>query len=207
MSLESQSEDSRTQRLNDPTSIRALAHPIRVDLYALIGREGPLTAAEAARRLGISQALASHHIRQLAKHRFVTSAPGKDNRERPWRVVSTSMTWRGADRSQEGATAADLLEQVFIEAAVNRYIEWQQIRGTAEPKWRETAGTRFNFVYLTHEELERIVRGIDAIIEPYIDARPMDDPTNRPEGSVPVDLTYLVSIVPSPAEGDELGTV
>lgn len=49
-----------------------------------------MTAADAGRRLGISQALASHHLRQLAKYGFVEAAPGRDNRERPWRTASTS---------------------------------------------------------------------------------------------------------------------
>ena len=90
MSLEK--DPRRTRLLNDPLAIRAMAHPVRLDLQSLLGREGPMTAADAARRLGISQALASHHLRQLAKYDFVEPAPGKDNRERPWRLVSTSQS-------------------------------------------------------------------------------------------------------------------
>ncbi len=66
-------------------AIRALAHPLRAELQGLLLREGAMTAAQAARRLGISQALASHHLRQLARYDFVEPAEGKDHRERPWR--------------------------------------------------------------------------------------------------------------------------
>ncbi|MFE6887361.1 winged helix-turn-helix domain-containing protein [Streptomyces sp. NPDC057694] len=198
-----QTPDPRTRVLRDPSAIRALAHPLRVELYALIGRTGPLTSAEAGRELGISQALASHHIRQLARHGFLTRAPGRNNREHPWQAASHSMSWRGAGSTQEGAAAADLLEQVFLESAVNRYLAWQQARGGSEPGWRDTAGVGFNSVYLTTEELEGLVGAIDALIKPYVEARPIDDPATRPEGSRLVDLTYLVSVEPPSADADE----
>ena len=45
MSLES---NVRTRAVSDPLALRALAHPVRLQLYALVGREGTLTAAEAS---------------------------------------------------------------------------------------------------------------------------------------------------------------
>jgi hypothetical protein len=55
-------------------------------------------------------------------------------------------------------------------------------------------------VYLTTDELAAVVNGVDALIKPYVDARPLDDAATRPEGSMPVDLTYLVSVA-SPSAG------
>src|SRR3954468_1090726 len=83
--------------LDDPLAIRALAHPLRLELQAIVGRAGRITAADAAREVGISQALASHHLRQLAKYGFVEQVEGNDNRSRPWGLTATSQTWRGAD--------------------------------------------------------------------------------------------------------------
>ena len=80
----------RWRLLDDPLVIRALAHPLRLDLMSIIGRLGQATTADAARELGISHGLASHHLRQLAKYGFVEHAAGKDNRERPWRLAATS---------------------------------------------------------------------------------------------------------------------
>ena len=51
--------------LTDPQAIRALAHPLRLDLVELLG-QGPMTAAECARALGSTQANCSFHLRQLA---------------------------------------------------------------------------------------------------------------------------------------------
>src|SRR5580692_8903755 len=58
----------RFRLLDDPVAIRALAHPLRLDLLATTGHAGQITTADAARELGISHGLASHHLRQLAKY-------------------------------------------------------------------------------------------------------------------------------------------
>jgi DNA-binding MarR family transcriptional regulator len=204
MSLES--EDPRRRRLlDDPLAIRAMAHPVRLDLQALLGREGPLTAADAARRLGISQALASHHLRQLAKYDFVEPAPGKDNRERPWRLVSTSQSWRGARLTSEGAAAADILEQLIAERALNNLTDWQQRRRTEPDVLVENSGISHTGIYLTAAELAELEEQISALLQRYVDERPIDDKSTRPPGSRLVDITRIVSVLPeetAPPEED-----
>ncbi|MFG1912957.1 helix-turn-helix domain-containing protein [Kribbella sp. NPDC048928] len=194
MSLEN--DPRRARLLDDPLAIRALAHPVRLDLQSLLGREGPLTAAEAARRLGISQALASHHLRQLAKYDFVEPAPGKDNRERPWRLVSTSQSWRDAARTPEGAAAAEVLEQLLAERALERLSQWQQQRPSEDEVWREHAGIGQSGFYLTGDELAELVTQIDALIQHWVDERPIDDQSTRPPGSRHVSMTQIVTISP-----------
>ena len=105
----------RWRLIDDPVAIRALAHPLRHDLMSIIGRLGRATTADAARELGISHGLASHHLRQLAKYGFVEQVEGKDHRERPWRMVATSYNWSKARATPEGSVAVDVLEQIFAE--------------------------------------------------------------------------------------------
>lgn len=189
--------------LDDPLAIRAMAHPVRLDLQGLLGREGPMTAADAARRLGISQALASHHLRQLAKYDFVEPAPGKDNRERPWRLVSTSQSWREAARTPEGAAAADVLEQLLAERALESLSLWQQQRPAEDAIWRDHSGIGQSGVYLTGEELAELVEQINALVQHYIDERPIDDKSTRPAGSRHVSITQIVTITPEPTGSEE----
>jgi len=194
MSLEK--DPRRTRLLNDPLAIRAMAHPVRLDLQSLLGREGPMTAADAARRLGISQALASHHLRQLAKYDFVEPAPGKDNRERPWRLVSTSQSWREAVATPEGAAAADVLEQLLAERALDALGRWQQQRTDEDEIWRDNSGIGQSGFYLTGEELAELVSQLDALLQRWVDERPIDDKTTRPPGSRHVSVTQIVTIRP-----------
>src|SRR5579863_2217084 len=118
----------RWRLLDDPVAIRALAHPLRRSIMSIIGRLGRATTADAARELVISHGLASHHLRQLAKYGFVEQIEGKDHRERPWRMVSTSYNWSGARTTAEGSSAVDVLEQILAEQALDGFLEWHQRR-------------------------------------------------------------------------------
>lgn len=192
----------RLRLLDDPVAIRALAHPLRLDLQSLIGRDGQVTAADAARELGISHGLAYHHLRQMAKYGFVERVPGKDNRERPWRLTHTSTSWRNAIATPEGAAAAAVFEEVLAERAVAALRGWVQRRGDWPREWQQHTGVGTSTIYLTLPELAELDEAIDAVIKRYVDERPIDDITSRPEGSVPVDITQIV-VIPqaTPPEG------
>lgn len=182
----------RWRVLDDPVAIRAFAHPLRHELMSIIGRLGRATTAEAARELGISHGLASHHLRQLAKYGFVEQVKGKDHRERPWRLVATSYNLRGAKATAEGTAAVDVLDQVFAERVLEGFLDWQQ-RGKNWPAgWREHSGIRRSTVYLTQAELADLAAALQSLLVRYIDERPLDDVESRPAGSVPVNFALFV---------------
>src|ERR1700733_9257030 len=181
----------RWRLLDDPVAIRALAHPLRHDLMSIIGRLGRATTADAARELGISHGLASHHLRQLAKYGFVEQVKGKDHRERPWRLVATSHNWTAATATAEGSSAVDVLEQVLAEQALEAFLGWQQRRMEWPAGWREPTGLGQSTVYLTQTELAGLTEAFEALLMPYIDERPLDDVAARPPGSVPVNFTLF----------------
>jgi phosphoribosylformylglycinamidine cyclo-ligase len=52
--MSSEKESSEGGSGSDPRTLRALAHPVRLDLLYLLEREGPLTASQAADLLGIT---------------------------------------------------------------------------------------------------------------------------------------------------------
>src|ERR1700753_2841452 len=192
MSLESpsfpESEKPRGQRrrlLEDPRSIRPRAHPLRLELQSIVGRSGKITAADAARELGISHALASHHLRQLAKYGFVEQVEGADARERQWRVVHTSYSAEGIDERPGGGAALTVLEQVTAERAVEDLIDWHQRRDDWSEGWRTHSGVGRSMLYLTEQELVQLTDAMEALLADYVEQRPLDDIASRPEGSVP----------------------
>jgi predicted ArsR family transcriptional regulator len=172
--------------------MRALAHPLRLELQSIVGRSGRITTADAARELGISHGLASHHLHQLAKYGFVEQVDGADHRERPWRLVSTSISTRGLEDKPGGAAAVAVYEQVAAERALEGFLDWQERREQWTPGWREHAGFGRSTVYLTEAELAGLVGAIEQLVNDYVEARPLDDLASRPAGSVPVDLGLLV---------------
>ncbi|MET0416694.1 MAG: helix-turn-helix domain-containing protein [Actinoplanes sp.] len=183
-------------------TIRALAHPLRLKLHELIGREGAMTAARAARELGVSQALASHHLRQLARYGLVEQASPGDNRERPWRVTSTSYTWEGAAADPDAGLAADLLEQMHAQRALAHLADWQQRRPDAAPVWRDNTGLGRNLLYLTADEMAALRQALDDLITPLVARRVAVDATTRPDDALPVDLTIICApLAPTPSGG------
>ena len=196
MSLESESDSEsepgqRGRLLSDPLAIRALAHPLRLDLLAVIGRSGQATTAEAARELEISHGLASHHLRQLAKYGFIEQVAGKDNRERPWRPVEASYHWPDSHSDPEATAATSVLEQVLTERVLEGFLRWQQERGNWSAAWLDGSGLATTTVYLTAGELAEITREFEAMVRRYGDTRPLGDAATRPADSVPVDLAYF----------------
>jgi predicted ArsR family transcriptional regulator len=209
MSLESASNPDEQRRsgqrrrlLDDPLSIRALAHPLRLELQSIVGRSGKITAADAARELGVSHALASHHLRQLAKYGFVEQVEGADARERPWRVVHTSYSAEGIDETAGGAAALAVLEQVTAERAVEDLIDWHERREDWSEAWRAHTGVGRSTLYLTESEVVELTEAIDGLLADYAEQRPLDDVAARPEGSVPVEFTLMVVPRRSTAEGN-----
>jgi DNA-binding MarR family transcriptional regulator len=178
--------------VSDPLALRALAHPLRLKLHALVGREGSITAADAARQLGVSQALASHHLRQLAKYGFIEPADAGDNRERPWRVTATSQEFDAAD-SADGQESIEMLERFLLDSTVTQYADWQQRRGDEDPRWAQHTGISDNLVYLTLDEMAELQRAWDALITPLVRRRPLGDTDKRPAGAVPIDVTLIVA--------------
>jgi predicted ArsR family transcriptional regulator len=200
MSFESRGPRAQPRLLDNPVAIRALAHPVRLTLISLVGREGPTTSAEAARELGISQALASHHMRQLAKYGFLEPAPQHNGRDRPWQVTAVATSWRGAGGDSQSAEAADVLEQLLAERAMTRLLDWQQRREQEDPRWRDATGVSTHLMYLTQAELTELNDAIEALVTPL--ARRRQAGQARPADAVPVDLTTLVSVLPTTSSGN-----
>lgn len=189
----------RTRTVTDPLAMRALAHPLRVELQGLVAREGSLTAADAARQLGISHALASHHLRQLAKYGFVEPAESTDHRAHPWRVTSTSTELKPTE--PEAQSSVDVLHRYQAEQATHQLAEWQQRRADEDPAWNGLTGVRASLLYLTPAELDDVLRAWSTIIMPLADRRPIGHAEQRPDDAVPVSLTLFTVPLPRTEQG------
>src|SRR3954466_7944947 len=98
--------------------LRALAHPLRLQLLDVLGAEGPATASQLARRLGESSGATSYHLRVLAKHGLVEDAGARARgRERPWRRTEEQMTIVASSPADEPEydAAVTRLREVFLE--------------------------------------------------------------------------------------------
>jgi DNA-binding transcriptional ArsR family regulator len=198
--------------LTDPQAIRALSHPLRLDLIELLG-SGPATAAECARALGSTQANCSFHLRQLAKYGFVVEAtPGEDRRERRWQVLDFEQSWSSSDNP----TLTNALEQVFVRREMKRLIDYYSVRQPSEPEeWRSAGMLGGVTLPLTADELDEVTRRIAAVIREIVPAY-MDrigDRSTWPQGArlarilltaipLPTNLTPTTAPDPTPTPPD-----
>ena len=196
VSLES---NVRTRSVADPLALRALAHPLRIKLHGLVAREGSLTAADAARQLGISHALASHHLRQLAKYGFVEPAEVPDGRAHPWRVTATSMEFPQLDPDARAPT--DLLQRHAAEQALSDLVDWQQRRPAEDPRWAESAGANTSLLYLTPAEMAEVMKAWIKVVMPWALDRPIGHAEERPDGTTPVSFTLVAVPLPPTEHG------
>jgi DNA-binding MarR family transcriptional regulator len=198
MSMESV---SFSRVVSDPLALRALAHPMRMKIAGLVGREGTITGSEVARQLGISQALASHHLHQLAKYGFVEPAPSEDNRARPWRVTSTSTRFKPED--QDAQQANELLQRLTVEQAGQELADWHAVRGDVDPegRWTDLTDVMNGLLYLTVEELAEFRTALQAVISPLIERRRVGDHASRPADAEPVTFTVVTTPIPRTDHG------
>ncbi|MDZ4827333.1 MAG: winged helix-turn-helix domain-containing protein [Actinomycetota bacterium] len=75
--------------------MRALTHPLRLQLLGLLRMEGPATASTLGDIVDESPALVSYHLRQLAQFDFVEEALelAHDGRTRWWRAAQARTSW------------------------------------------------------------------------------------------------------------------
>jgi DNA-binding transcriptional ArsR family regulator len=157
--------------ISDPKAMRALAHPLRLDLLELLVAAGPSTAAQCGRALGVSQASCSFHLRQLAKYGLVEDAgPGPDRRERVWRVPDPRPTIHVATAGQPGSgPVGDRQMERFVVARETEAILDHLDAG------RHGGSVVSAIALVTPEEAAELKERWKAMLEPYLSRSPAQD--------------------------------
>jgi len=78
----------RSRVVDGVETLKALAHPVRMNALGELRRNGPATASELGRVLEESSGSLSYHLRQLERYGFVTDDVARDGRERRWRATA-----------------------------------------------------------------------------------------------------------------------
>ena len=175
------------RRITDPDALKALAHPTRIALLGALVTEGPLTASQAAERVGESPSNCSWHLRKLAEHGYVAEAAGGTGRNRPWRAVSEGLEWDEDDEDPAARLAGNALTDTLLNREVRRLRAARARRDEETPAWREATGLAQSQLWLTAEEAQELTDGIRDLMFRHTERH--RDPALRPEGA------RLVSVV------------
>ncbi|MCK2216345.1 helix-turn-helix domain-containing protein [Actinomadura sp. ATCC 31491] len=179
----------------DAKGLRALAHPVRVQLVDLLRRHGPSTATRLAERLGVNSGTASYHLRRLGAAGLVEEDTERGNaRERWWRSVHqvTRLNDEGlSDREPEAV-------HTYMQSIAALYnLRTQQALNelqTMPHAWRRVFDLSSFALRLTTEEGRRLRAELGEVIARYR----RDDEPAPPDAERVVLITELL---PEPAGG------
>ncbi|WP_380281500.1 ArsR/SmtB family transcription factor [Kitasatospora purpeofusca] len=196
------SPDPQTDVVIDARGLRALAHPVRVQLIGLLRKNGPSTATRLAEQLGLNSGATSYHLRQLAAAGFVAEDTERGNaRDRWWKAVHQVTWWTDSDLAeQEPEAALGYLRSIVAahtlaaQTALNAY-------ETMPVEWRHALDLSDMVLQLTPAEARALAGDLSAVIARY---RRIEPGAAAPEGTDRV--AVVVHVLPEPqggAAGDE----
>jgi predicted ArsR family transcriptional regulator len=193
-------KDRSRLEVRDPKMMRALAHPLRMQLIEAIGVSdtGTLTATQASDLLGESPANCAFHLRTLAKYGFVEEAGGGRGRERPWRLRFRGIELVPPWQDQETRLAAGAAASIWIGRWMERARERLMRALGYPPEWQEAAIASQSALYLTAREAKDLSEAVHRLLEPYR-AR-WHDASLRPPGSLPHEVLVFGYPLTDPPE-------
>jgi DNA-binding transcriptional ArsR family regulator len=157
-----------TEVVLDAKGLRALAHPVRVQLVGLLRLYGPSTATRLAERLGLASGATSYHLRQLAAAGFVEEDTERGNaRDRWWRAVHA--TTRLDDMSLAEREPEAMLAYVRSIVGVHTLRTQLAVNAfpTLPPAWREAFDMSDWNLRLTPDEARRLNDELCSVIARY----------------------------------------
>jgi DNA-binding transcriptional ArsR family regulator len=156
--------------VTDPHRLRALAHPLRMQLLRLVRAHRPVTGARLAELTGESTASVSYHLSVLHKHGFIEPdpVPGPTRRHKPWRTTHESLRIVGEHRdlppsqTVEGAILGPLLSE-------NRRLQDAYFEGTSglTGAWADVGTFELTDLVLTETEFDQLTEEVGAVLASY----------------------------------------
>jgi hypothetical protein len=180
------------RQLTDAKAMRALAHPVRMELLSLFAYHETLTATQASEILGESPANCAFHLRTLAKYGYLKEAGGGRGRERPWAMATRAMNISSRQDDPQAALAAEELGRTILDRWMAHA---REVYGSAQqvPGWEAASGYSLQYVFMTAEETENLRAEIGRLIDRYLGR--YADPALRPAGAAPVEWSVFASPV------------
>jgi DNA-binding transcriptional ArsR family regulator len=169
--------------------VRALAHPLRLELLECLLNGGPATASMLARELGESSGATSYHLRALAAAGLITEdLDRRKGRERWWqhsRTFGLISTAPAEDADYHAAIAQ--FEGVMLQRDEDGLRRYLHARAEFTPEWQESAFIGGWGIYATREDVDEL----SSFVVDWLRAHRVS-PDERKENATLVHLTYRV---------------
>lgn len=175
-------------RTTDPAVMRALAHPLRIDILDLVDDLKEATASEIAARTGQTVANCSFHLRVLASAGLIERAEPR-GREKPWRSAHGRRDFRPAPEDPASVDQSTTLASIYVEREAARILDFLADapgalqNGPEAEQWLDSITITTSRFWATAEEMAQLALDIQQLTDRFTGRR--DDPSKRPEGARP----------------------
>lgn len=160
--------------LTDVREFRALADPVRLTLFDVVGREGPITSATAATRTGRDLGSVEEHLRALESIGLVESET--DGRDTRWSPAAKGIYFEIPDDLEAQRAARELSNVMLAKYAELPFAWLREQEPILELEWARAAGLLNARVEMTPAEASGLQQELERVLEPF---------TSRPSGEVP----------------------
>lgn len=155
----------------DAGALRALAHPLRVEIYDILSQYGPQTASTLAALTGESSGSTSYHLRALAKHALIREVDGRGTgRERWWERPRGpfSLTNPEAMKTPSGKAATQVVMTEFLNRRHQQLMRFvaEELR-TPESIEESEAMIATGTLRLTREQTAELTKDLQAVVDRY----------------------------------------
>src|SRR3954470_25023388 len=182
----------------DAPSLKALAHPLRVQILRLLELREQMSVTSLAGELGETTGAVSYHLRQLARHGLVEEGdaegteqpdgrPVVGRRRRLWRMAvdEIHMTGMACMENEDTREAAGFLLREFESSRSRRLAHWFATATTWPQEWQQASSDMDGTLVLDPAQTRALADELKAVIDRYRELP-------RAEGARPVDVQYAV---------------
>ena len=178
-------------RVLDGPVLKALAHPLRVQLLDILSQYGPQTASTIGKRIGESSGTTSYHLRQLARHGLVREVADRGSgRERWWERPRGALTLNTTNSEQDPAVreAARQVNRHFVRGRAEALAAFTASDPSALPDgWADAVMISTLNAHFTAEQLAGLTRDMETILREKLETYRSEPGT---PGARPVQLHF-----------------
>ncbi|HYO18657.1 MAG TPA: helix-turn-helix domain-containing protein [Dermatophilaceae bacterium] len=167
----------------DTSTMKALSHPLRVQIVGLLRRYGPATATTLAQRLGLNTGATSYHLRQLAAYGMIVEDETQGNARDRWWKAAHRRTYLDSGELGVEETGAYLATIAEVHAATLRRAV--QEMPSLPDDWRDVGSMNDYMLLLTPQETSAMLEELYEVVGRY---RTQDDAAEPPESARRVTL-------------------
>lgn len=178
----------------DAPALKALAHPMRVQILQILRMQQRASVTSLARELGETTGATSYHLRQLARHGFVeefdAGEPGEKRagrQQRWWRMAVDQVHMTGFDflADEDTREAAGFLLREYHAERSRRLANWFATATRWPKAWQRASSDLDAGLELNPAQTRALADELAAVVEKYRELTPG-------RGARRVDVQYAV---------------